>query len=167
MTNHLSHILLRFAIFIPLQVLVLNHILIGGFLNPQLYVYFIITLPFEMSIFTVLFLGFATGLTIDFFTGTLGLHASALLLTAYLRQYMFKVFEPRVGYDDFATPSLQKHGFNWFISYVGALLVIHHVYLFFIESFQIAEFGMILTRALLSAVFTFILIMISEFVSFR
>jgi len=44
-----------------------------------------------MSAFSVLLLGFVTGFSVDIFTGTLGLHTSAMLLTAYLRNFMFKI----------------------------------------------------------------------------
>jgi rod shape-determining protein MreD len=59
------------------QVLILNQLQVSGYLNPYFYVLFILLLPVSTPQYLVLLLAFLTGFTIDFFTDTPGLHATA------------------------------------------------------------------------------------------
>ena len=88
--------IVQFIVLVLLQVLILNQVtFFDGWAQPYLYIYFIIALPFNFPNRFILPLGFITGLTIDFFTHTPGIHASATLLLAYLRPYVIKSIRPR------------------------------------------------------------------------
>ena len=72
----------RFILLILFQVLILDHVELGGYLNPFLYVMFILMLPFETPDWLVLLLGFITGLTLDMFTDTIGMHTASCVWLA-------------------------------------------------------------------------------------
>lgn len=83
--------------------LVLNKIEIGGILNgyfnPFLYIMFILMLPVNINKVLLLFIAFLTGLTIDIFSGTPGMHASACLVLAFIRPGFLNLIAPREGYE--------------------------------------------------------------------
>ena len=70
--------IIRFALFIIVQVYLLNKIPhLHQFIIPYIYYLFILWLPFSISRIGLMFVAFLTGLILDFFTMTPGLHASA------------------------------------------------------------------------------------------
>ena len=95
MSSFLRNII-RLAIFILIQVYVLNKIPhLHRFITPYLYYLFILWLPFSVSRFGLLFIGFVTGLILDYFMMTPGLHAAACVLIAYIRPFIINVLTPR------------------------------------------------------------------------
>ena len=91
MTIAIKHII-RFFLFALIQVLVLNQIEIGWGIQLMIYPVFIMLLPVELSVFYLLLISFIFGMFIDSMSNSYGLHTSALLLFAYLRPLIFKVF---------------------------------------------------------------------------
>ena len=86
----------RLAAFILLQVYVLNKIPhLHRFITPYIYYLFILWLPFSVSRMWLLVIGFFTGLILDYFMMTPGLHAAACLLIAYVRPFVINVLTPK------------------------------------------------------------------------
>lgn len=163
MSNEIIKNIFRFFFLVLLQVLILNNIQLSGYLNPFLYVLFILMLPFNTPNWLVLILGFVLGICIDMFCDTGGLHAAASVLMAFLRPSVLKIIAPREGYNVIHKPTIQQFGFNWFLSYAGILVLVHHLFLFYLEAFRLSEFFSNLLRTILSAAFTLTLIFISQF----
>ena len=154
---------LRFFLLILLQVLVLNHIYLGGFINPYFYIYFILLLPFDIPGGLLLLLSFLLGAGVDFFTNTMGLNISACLAMGYARPYIIRWISS--GPDSLIgnAPSLKNQGLKWFLYYSISLIVIHHFVLFYLEAFRFTEFFKTFLRMMLSGIFTLLLVMISEY----
>lgn len=150
----------RFLFLILLQVLVLNHVQWSGYVNPYIYILFIMMLPIETPKWAVLFLGFATGLIVDMFGNTSGLHAAATTLLAFARPGILNLIAPRDGYEAETTFTPQKMGLNWFLAYVIMLTVIHHFFLFYIEVFRFSEFFHTLFKAVINSIISIVLIVI-------
>ena len=155
----------RFILLIAIQVLVLNNVQLGGLINPFLYILFLITLPIQIPRLLLLTIAFVTGITIDMFQNTMGMHASACLLLAYARPGWLKTIAPRDGYDADAVPSIKKFGLQWFVVYALVLVLFHHTLLFFIEVFRFSEFFGTLSRVLLSSLVTLLLIIIAQYLT--
>ena len=153
----------RFFFLLFFQVLVLNHINLGGFINPYFYIYFILLMPFDSPRCRLLLASFLLGISIDIFTNTIGLNASACVLMAFLRPFVISIIstgpESLIG----ETPSLKNQGVKWFLYYSISLVVIHHAALFYLEIFRLNEFFLTFTRVLLSSALTMTLVMISEY----
>jgi rod shape-determining protein MreD len=157
---------LMFAVMVLLQVLLLNQIHLGGFLNPYIYILFIFLLPISMPRYQVLLLSFLIGITIDWFSNTLGLHAASALLIGFLRSPVMKLITIReIEQSDY--PGMKQTGIKWFIIYVSVLVVMHHLFLFYLEVFSFDNFFRTLLRTLLSSVFTIIIIVLSQYLAFR
>ncbi|MEI7501039.1 MAG: rod shape-determining protein MreD [Bacteroidota bacterium] len=155
--------ILRFFFLIFFQGLILNHINLGGYINPYFYVYFILLLPFSTPRWILLILSFILGIGIDIFTNTIGLNAAACVLMAFARPFVISAIssgpESLIG----DTPSLRNQGLKWFLYYSISLILVHHVFLFYLEIFRLNEFFATFVRVLLSSAFTLMLVLISEY----
>ena len=152
----------RFIILVFLQVVILNNIELSGFINPYIYILFILLLPFETPAWMLLILGFITGLTIDIFSGTIGMHATATTLAAYSRPYILTLFSPRDGYESQTSPTLRFYNMSWIIRYSVVIILIHHSCLFFVEVFRFLGFFYTIFRIIISSAFTFLLVLICQ-----
>src|SRR5689334_15101131 len=127
---------IRFVLITFAQVMLLNNIHLHGAFNPYLYPLFILLLPLETPAWLTLIIGFFSGWVIDIYSHTGGMHASASVLTGFLRIYMVNLLKPLGGYQPEDEPTISSMGFTWFITYASIIVVVHHVYLFIIESFS-------------------------------
>ena len=151
--------IIRFVVLVLFQVLVINHIRLGGYVHPYVYVIFIMLLPFNTPKWQLLVLGFVEGLTIDFFTGTPGLHAGATTLMAFCRPSIISLISGNQKFENIPEPKLGPLDGMWFFRYVLSLLFIHHFALFFLESFSFHLIGQVLLRILISVPVSVFLIM--------
>ena len=153
--------IIRFVVLVLLQVLVINHIRLGGYVHPYIYLIFIMLLPFSTPKWQLLILGFALGLTIDLFTGTPGLHAGATTLMAFCRPSIIKLVSGNQKFENITEPNLGQLGGIWFFRYALCMVLIHHFALFFLESFSFSLMGQVLLRIFLSVpVYIFLIMMI-------
>ena len=155
----------RFIFLVLFQILILNNIHLSGFLNPFLYVLFILMLPFQTPKWLGLILAFFIGITIDMFSDTGGLHAAASVFMAFSRPAVLKLVSPRDGYDLNRSLTLKQLGFNWFFSYSAILIIAHHFVLFYLEVFNFSNFFSTLFRVIASSLFSITLVIISQFFS--
>ena len=156
--------IIRFVVLVLLQVLVINHIRLGGYVHPYIYLIFIMLLPFSTPKWQLLVLGFALGLTIDLFTGTPGLHAGATTLMAFCRPSIIKLVSGNQKFENITEPNLGQLGGIWFFRYALCMVLIHHFALFFLESFSFSLMGQVLLRILLSVPVSIFLIMMILFI---
>lgn len=163
MLNEIFRNILRFILLVAVQVLIIKNIELGRFINPFIYVLFIIVLPFETPKWLILVAGFVTGITIDMFYDTAGMHAAACVLMAYVRPGVLKLFSPRDGYEFGTQPTVQYLGVPWFLSYSGILIFLHHFALFYLEIFRFSEFFSTFLRVLISTIFTVLIVVITQY----
>jgi len=83
---------IRFVLLVLFQVLVLDQVHFGGYVIPYVYIIFILLLPFDIPKSLLLILAFGAGLTIDFFGNTLGLHTAALVMLAFARPGVLRLY---------------------------------------------------------------------------
>lgn len=167
MLNEIIRNIIRFILLVGVQVLIINNIELGRFINPFLYVLFIIILPFETPKWAVLLSSFLIGITMDMFSDTGGMHAAACVFMGYLRPGILKLFSPREGYEFGTQPTVQYLGVPWFLSYSGILVFAHHLILFFIEIFRFSEFFSTFFRVIVSTIFTIFLIIVTQYLFYR
>lgn len=153
----------QFALLCLLQVLIFNHLNLGGYINPFPYIYLVLILPISIGRIQLLFIGFLLGLTIDIFSDTGGLHAAATTLMAFYRPLYLKAQSPREGYESAAVPHVKFFGFMWFLPYVALLVFIHHAALFYLEVFRFSEFFHTLLKTLMSSALTLAFIFLAEY----
>jgi rod shape-determining protein MreD len=163
MINSILRFGLIFILLILLQVLLFNNIQFSGYINPYVYILFILLLPVEMPAWLMLLLSFVTGITMDYFSGSPGIHSSATVLAGFVRPYVLRVISPRDGYESGASPSMETYGFRWFMLYTLIIILVHHTALFYLEVFRFTDFFRTFLRVLLSSLFSIIFILLIEF----
>ena len=152
-----------FILLILLQVLLFNNIMFSGYINPYVYIMIILVLPIEIPSWLLLIVSFLTGLSIDIFSGTIGMHTAATVLTGFTRPYVLRVIAPRDGYESGDGPSMELYGVRWFLIYSLIIVLIHHMSLFYLEVFSFTDFFRTMLRVILSSGFTVIFILLLEY----
>ena len=156
----------RFVFLILFQVLILNNLQFSGYINPYFYIYFILLLPFETPRWLLLLSAFLLGISLDAFTNTFGLNASACVLMAFVRPFVISAISTGTEFMIGHSPSLKNQGLKWFAYYSIILVLVHHFALFYLEIFRFTEFFQTLLRILLSSVFTLLIVFIAEYLSY-
>ena len=151
------------VVLILLQILVLNNIQFSGYVNPYVYIMIILILPSLTPSWLILLIAFFTGLVIDLFFGSPGMHASATLIAGFARPFVLRIIAPRDGYDPGSSLSMASYGFRWFMIYATTIVLIHHTSLFFIEVFRFTDFFRTILRIIVSSIFTLAFILLIEY----
>ncbi|MDR2037423.1 MAG: hypothetical protein LBQ60_05820 [Bacteroidales bacterium] len=159
--------ILRFVLLVFIQLFILNNIQFSGFVNPYLYVLFILWLPFETPAWLLLLSSFAIGMVIDVASATIGYHTIATVFMAYLRFHLLGFIAPHDGYEPGMSPTVPSLGFSWFMKYITILVLAHHLVLFWVESFGFNDFLPATLRAVASSIFTILLILLCQFLTAR
>ncbi|MFV0378889.1 MAG: rod shape-determining protein MreD [Mangrovibacterium sp.] len=155
------------VVLVLVQVLLLNHIQISGFINPYLYILFILILPFNTPKYLLLVLGFLLGLNIDIFSNTIGIHAAATTFLAFIRPSVINLISSRDVLETNTVPRISTLGISWFLRYTIILVVSHHLFLFFVEVFTFHGVLYTLLRALISSFFTIVLVILSQYITYK
>lgn len=166
MNNLLIHIV-RLIIFVLAQGLIFGQLEFGAGIHPMIYPLFILMLPFDIRPIVLMIMAFITGLGVDFFMNTFGLHASAAVLVAYIRPELFRLFSPRDGYDVLKEPTANEYGFKWFFSVAGITIFIHHLWFFLLEHFKWTDMLQVLQKTILSSLITMVIFVIIQILFFK
>ena len=146
---------IRFIILVLLQAFVLNHINFLGYINPYLYILFIIIYPVKNSRSLFLFLSFLLGLSVDLFSDSGGVHAAASVTLAFIRPAFLKsIFGALYEHQ---TIKFNTIDFVPKLVYISLLTFAHHFIMFSLEIFNISNIILIAQKTLFSSIFTIIL----------
>lgn len=147
----------RFITLLLIQVILLNNINLFGYVNPYLYVLFIIVFPFTGNRSLLIFLSFFLGLMVDIFSDSGGIHAAACSFIAYARPAFLK-FSFGVSYE-YNMVKISKAPMGERITYISLLIFTHHLILFSLEIFNFSHILLILKSTLFSGIFSVVLIL--------
>ena len=161
--------IIRFSLFILVQVFILNEIPPLHYLvTPYLYFLFILWLPFKTGRRTVMLLAFALGFALDSFTKTYGLHAAPCVLIAYLRPFLINLLISQEGAEsNYHEPSIKSMGFTPYFTYITILVFIHHALLFFLQALQTGGYFYFIIKTLLSTAISLLLVLLTELLFVR
>ena len=146
----------RFIILVMFQILILNHINFLGFVNPYIYVLFILLYPINGNKSLLIFVSFLLGLSIDIFGDSVGIHAAASVFIAFIRPFILK-FSFGVSYE-YNMIKINKAPPVAKMVYVIAMVFLHHFVLFVLEIFSLSHIILIIKSTLLSGIFSVLLI---------
>jgi hypothetical protein len=142
----------RFILLLTTQIVVLNNIDFMGYISPYPYILFIILYPVNGNKSVLLFSSFLLGIIMDMFCNSGGIHATACLILAYFRPYLFK-FSFGLSYE-YQTVKLNDSLTPERFSFILFSVIVHHFTLFLLEIFEIDFILDILIRTVFSTVFT-------------
>ncbi|GGG90690.1 rod shape-determining protein MreD [Polaribacter pacificus] len=154
--NKRLYVVFMFFTLLFLQVFVLNNILFLGYINPYLYVAFVIFYPLKEERFSLLLFSFLLGLSVDFFTDSGGIHAFSLLFVAYIRLTLIKLVFKKSSLD-YLLFDLNKEPYGKVFNFVMIIIITHHFLLFFLANFSFNNLTSVLTQTVYSSIFTAIL----------
>lgn len=159
--------IVRFVIILLFQALILKRINFGwenfNYISIIIYPIILMLLPLRIPHSLLVVIGFATGLTLDFFYTSLGVHASASVFIAFARPYLLKLIEPRGGYPVNVSPVKFHFGANWFMLYSAVMLFLYLGIYFCADVFTFVYTGEILLKILFSFIFSFPVVLLYIF----
>lgn len=151
-------------LFIFVQVYVLDKIPhLHRFIVPYIYYLFILWLPHSTPRLMLLVIGFFTGLSLDYFKMTPGLHASVCVLIAYVRPFIISLLSPK-DTTEFTHREPSPRGMGWspYLVYALILTLLHHIYLTFLEWMQFGSFLSFIIKAGTTSAISMLLIITVE-----
>lgn len=122
-----------FIVLVLLQIFLVDNISLSVYFHPLIYIAFVIMLPFETKPVWMVLLSALLGLTIDLMTGMGGLNVIATTATGFLRSAVVKATTGHNAIDD-SVPSLNRLPEKNFRLYVAAMVVLHSMIYFVMES---------------------------------
>ncbi|UII28835.1 Rod shape-determining protein MreD [Fulvivirga maritima] len=156
-----------FILYVLVQVLLLKNIVLFDKSFCFLYIAFLLLIPVEAKVLGLMIVGFITGIAVDIFYDSLGIHAAASVFIMFVRNYWLNMLTPQGGYDSGTVPTISSNGLRWFTSYVLPLIFLHHCVLFLLESWGFGLLGFTLTKAFFSTWFTFIVMLITQYLFYN
>ncbi len=156
--------ILNFFAYIIIQIIVVRNLVLFDVAFCYVYIAFILLLPIEVGVMTAMLFGFVSGLLVDVFYNTFGIHAAACVFIMYIRQRWLTFLTPRGGYDIGIAPTPQALGLRWFATYAFPLILIHHALIFFIEVADFQLFSFTLAKVLASAIFTLLMMVVIQYI---
>ncbi|MBT3173673.1 MAG: rod shape-determining protein MreD [Lentimicrobiaceae bacterium] len=142
------------------QILIFNNMSLGSYINPSVYVLFIILLPARINGSLLLIVSFMAGLTMDYFTNSMGLHASVCVAIAFMRPSIISLFFR--NYEFVSNEEVAPFSVGWqgFIKFSIVVVLLHQVLMFYLEVMSLNNFFFTLSKSLLSSAVTLIIIVI-------
>ena len=146
----------RFVLLVLLQVVLLDDINFLGYINPYLYILFILLFPLTGNKTLLILLSFLLGLSVDIFNDSGGIHAAASVFIAYIRPLVLK-FSFGISYE-YNTTRISNVPINQRVLYITVMVLLHHLVLFSLEIFSISHILLILKSTLFSSIFSILLL---------
>lgn len=147
--------IIRFILLVLVQVLVFNRLNFFGFINPMVYIMFLFWYPIKENRALFIGMSFLLGLSVDFLSDTMALHAAATTTIAYLRPAIMRfVFGINYEFQSFKLSSTTK---VQQFTFLALLLLVHHSIYFSLEIFSIANLLLIVKKVLSNGLASLIL----------
>ncbi|MEA9413353.1 MULTISPECIES: rod shape-determining protein MreD [unclassified Flavobacterium] len=144
----------RFILLLAVQIIIFNNMNFLGYISPFPYILYIILYPVNGNKSGLIVSSFLLGLIMDMFCNSGGIHATACLILAYYRPYIFK-FSFGLSYE-YQTIKLNDSLTPERFSFLLVSVLLHHIILFTLEAFQFNFILDVLLRTLFSTIFTII-----------
>ena len=131
-----------FVVLVLLQVLIFNNVAYWGYVNPMIYIVYLLAAPYREN--RVPYLLSNTG----------GLHAASSVFIAYWRSpILHLVFGKNFEYQEL---DLLAYPFTKVFSYTTLMVVLHHILFYFLEIFNFNHVLITLVKIICASVFTII-----------
>jgi hypothetical protein len=147
--------LFAFVLYLVFQVFLFDYLLLFQVAKPFVFLLFLLTLPFSYPTPLLMLLAFVTGLSVDLLSeqSATGLNSFACVAMMAARGRLADL----VSSSSFRTRGeiqLRNQSTLWLASYLGPLILFHHLLYFYLEAFSFLNFFFTLGQALLSAAYT-------------
>lgn len=149
-----------------IQLTILDNIQLHSYIYINIYILAIYILPYRLKNAFILLFGFLLGLFVDLANNTMGIHAAATTLIAFIRPRLLMLTSNREQIDDIQ--GKQKiSNFAWFFKYVLVSTTIYNVVLILAESFTFNNFLITLIRIMCSSFVSIFFILLYYFIALK
>jgi rod shape-determining protein MreD len=153
--------IIAFILLAGLQVLVLNSLDISSYVNPQVYILFLLLLPVNTEIWFCLLAGFVSGGIVDGLSNTNGIHAFAGTALGYFRYFYIKYSLDKEEIERGMSPNLKNMPPTWHFFYILISSLLYHWLIYFMEAFTFSGLGDLTLKSISSGIIaTFLLLLI-------
>ena len=166
MNNIVKHSI-RFILLLLTQVLIVNELGLGKYIQPQIYLLFLLLLPTNISHWASLLIGFFTGLVMDTFCDTMGIHTAAATLMMYARYFILYRSIERKNDEASHELTIKRVGRRYYLTHITTLVVIHHILLFFLSAYTFYGFFETVSKIIISSIFTIGLVVLIQLTFFK
>ncbi len=157
---------LHLLMLLLLQWAILDNIQLHSYVYINIYILAIYILPYRLRDATILVFGFLLGLVMDFADNTMGIHAAATTLLAYMRPRLLILTSNREQIDDIQGKQ-RISDFGWFFKYVLVSTFIFNIVLMFCEAFSFHNFFITLLRIVCSTLASVFFILLYYFIALK
>jgi len=164
MNRHFFQLLTIFVLLVLFQKLIVDKLPFSTYISPEVYLMFILILPFKYATIKSMLWAFALGLTIDLCSfGVLGLHIIPLVGLAYLRPQLLKMVSAANNIESIQAPSIKTLDFRPFLTYITLSTFCYLALLFCLDNFGFHNLPQLLLRILLSTIVTTLFIVVMQY----
>lgn len=153
----------KVLLYLAVYLLVTSRISLFSFASCFSYTAAILLLPIRYNAVRILVFSFVTGLLVDVFSSTPGIHSAACVVLGFFRASFLNWMVPAGGYEDYMNITIPSMGLKWFLPFTLGLLFLHSLVYFTIDYASFSHFGMVLLRAAATTLFTWGAIVVMQF----
>lgn len=154
---------INLIILLVIQLTILDNIQLHSYVYINIYILAIYILPYRLRKASILFFGFFLGLFVDLANNTMGIHAAASTLVAYMRPRLLMLTSNREQIDD-VQGKQNISNFTWFFKYVLISTTVFNIVLIMTEAFSFHNFWITLVRIVCSTVVSVFFILLYYFI---
>ncbi len=140
-----------FLVMVVLQLFLMDNLSISIYINPLVYIAFVVLLPLDTKPIVMLLSALALGVTVDALMGAAGLNTIATLFVAFFRGTLAGFILGRDDDRETGIPSPERMGMRKFLQFMVTIVVVHHAIFFLFESLSTAYLFHTLLRTVLSS----------------
>ena len=141
-----------------LHVLLFNHLHIGSWGFPMIYILFLLNLPVRIPRWAEMLIGVGIGLLMDVWYSSLGVHMAACVMITFLRPIFLKNMVQDIERikDNICSRTI---GAREYTKCVAFLTLIHHFTVYLLEAWSLQNWWIILLQTAISSSMTLIIIL--------
>ncbi|MGL5681778.1 MAG: rod shape-determining protein MreD [Marinifilaceae bacterium] len=154
------------VVLLVMQLVIFNNIQLHSYIYINIYILSIFIIPYRYRPIPVMLYGFILGLFMDLADHTMGIHAFATTLIAYLRPRLLVLTSTREHIDD-VHGKQSINNFGWFFKYILIMTLIFNVVLVMGETFSFSNILNTLMRILFSSVVSLLFMTCYYFIAIK
>jgi hypothetical protein len=144
------------------QVLVFDNMVFPGGFVLSVYIFFILILPFNSNRIVLMLVATILGIGIDALNDTFGLYLSSAVFLAWMRPYVYKWFEPVIGYNENQSPNVNDMGWGWTLKTYMILILLYHSWFYSLSFLRLIGPWFTVQKILLSSISTLLIIFVLQ-----
>ncbi len=159
MGKSILNLIIIFIVLVTAQVVIFNNICLFNIAIPIIFIYFIIRLPLSININIAMTIAFITGLIVDIFSDTQGLHALSCTIISFNKRNILRLYITRE--DDISDDevTIRTIGFSVYFKYLLTIVLLYCTLVFSIEAFTFFNILQLILRIISSTILSFLLIL--------